>query len=110
MSIASHEYITVFYLVNLYTIQILDLITPHDNHSSTTTTMAYRVTATTMNKASQLTATDVKPESIVQVQGRTYVNMQPMNNLTSFPAAFAPAAIDLDRFLPMDPDCAFQQG
>ena len=110
MSIASHKYITVSYHVNLYTIQILDLIAPQPHHSSSTITMAQRVTATTLNDSSKPTATDIKPDSIVQMHGRTYINMQPLNNVPAFPAAFAPAAMDLDGFLPVDPDGAFQQG
>ena len=110
MSIAYNEYMSLFYLVNVYTLQILDFNTPHQYHSSTATTMAFRVTATTMNEGAPPTTTNIKPESIVEVQGKTYLNLQPLNNLPSFPVAFTPAAMEMDGFLPIEPDNAFQQG
>ena len=52
----------------------------------------------------------VKPDSIVHVEDRTYINMRPMQGLPPFPVTFAPAGMDLDGFLPIDPDLAFNQG
>ena len=52
----------------------------------------------------------VKPDSIVDVEDRTYINMRPMQGLPPFPVAFAPAGMDMDGFLPINLDLAFNQG
>ena len=72
--------------------------------------MALRATAVIMNEKEQQSTEKVKPDWIVEVDDKTYINLRPLNGLPSFPVTFAPAGMDLDSFLPIDPDAAFAQG
>ena len=69
-----------------------------------------KATANILNEADQRTTETVKPDSTVEVDGKTYLNLRPINGLPSFPVSFAPAGMNLDAFLPIDPDEAFAQG
>ena len=71
--------------------------------------MALKATAIILNEADQRTTETVKPDSIVEVDDKTYLNLRPLNGLPSFPVSFAPAGMNLDAFLPIDPDEAFAQ-
>ena len=52
----------------------------------------------------------IQPDSTTEVEGKTYINLRPVEGLPSFPASFAPAGMNMDAFLPVDPDEAFVQG
>ena len=106
MSIAHKEEISSFYLVNIYILQILTIDTPR----SLLDNMALRATATITNENAPPTTTSVNPDSIVEIQGKTYVNMQPLQSIPPFPIAFALAGMDMDGFMPIEPDNAFNQG
>ena len=72
--------------------------------------MALRATAVITNDNDQPSMSKVKPDSIVDIEDKTYINLRPLTGLPSFPVTFAPAGMDLDAFLPIDPDAAFAQG
>ena len=69
--------------------------------------MALRATAIISNENDPPMMSSVKPDSIVDIEDRMYINMRPMQSLPPFPVAFAPAGMDMDGFLPIDPDLAF---
>ena len=52
----------------------------------------------------------LQPDSTTLVGGRTYIHTKSIPGLPSFPAAFQPAGMDMDSYLPIDPDEAYNRG
>ena len=50
--------------------------------------MALKATAIILNEADQQTTETVKPDSIIEVDDKTYLNLRPLNGLPSFPVSF----------------------
>ena len=69
--------------------------------------MALKATATILQETEHRTTETIKPDSITEVENKTYINMRPLEGLPSFPVSFAPAGMNMDAFLPIDPDEAF---
>ena len=68
-------------------------------------------TARTMiNQGTESRSEEVQPDSTTIVGGKTYINMRSVPGLPSFPVAFAPAGMDMDSYLPVDPDEALARG
>ena len=52
----------------------------------------------------------LQPDSTTLVGGRTYIHTKSIPGLPSFPATFQPAGMDMDAYLPIDPDEAYNRG
>ena len=52
----------------------------------------------------------LQPDSTTLVGGRTYIHTKSIPGLPSFPAAFQPAGMDMDAYLPIEPDEAYNRG
>ena len=57
-----------------------------------------------INQEPESRSEEVQPDSTTIVGRKTYINMRSVPGLPSFPVAFAPAGMDMDSYLPVDPD------
>ena len=64
----------------------------------------------TLNQEPESRSEQIQPDSTTIVGGRTYINTRSVPGLPSFPVAFAPAGMDMDSYLPVDPDEALTRG
>ena len=69
-----------------------------------------KATATIIQGTENRTMDTIQPDSTTEVEGKTYVNLRPVEGLPSFPVSFAPAGMNMDAFLPIDPDEALVRG
>ena len=64
----------------------------------------------TINQGTESRTEDIQPDSTTVVEGITYLNLRSVPGLPSFPVSFAPAGMDMDSYLPVDPDEALARG
>ena len=64
----------------------------------------------TITQGTESRTEDIQPDSTTVVEGKTYLNLRSVEGLPSFPVSFAPAGMDMDTYLPVDPDEALARG